>query len=81
MLDALQDSGGSTVAIEENDIINASRELSANGLYVEPTCAHAAAGFSKMISTGQIDPTEHTVIILTGTGLKSTRFYEELFEA
>ena len=77
MLVALRDSGGSTVAIEENEVIKASMDLAASGLYVEPSCAHAAAGFSNLISTGQIDPADQTIVILTSTGLKSTSFYSE----
>lgn len=79
MLVALRESNGGTVAVEEDEIINASRELAAGGLYVEPTCAHAAAGFHQLVSSGQIDAADNTVIVLTGTGLKTTSFYAGQF--
>lgn len=76
MLKALRDSGGGSIAVDENEIIEASLKLARQGLYVEPTCAHAAAGFAKLIENGTISEAEQTVILLTGTGLKTTAFYE-----
>ena len=77
MLCSIRESHGGTVAIEEQEIIDASLTLAQQGLYVEPTCAHAAAAFSKLIKTNVIDKSEDTVVILTGTGLKTTPFYEK----
>ena len=75
MLKALRESDGGTIAVHENEIIEASLTLAKQGLYVEPTCAHAAAGFNKLIANGTLDDSEVTVVILTGTGLKTTPFY------
>ena len=77
MLQALRDSDGGTVAISEEEIVDASLKLAANGIYVEPTCAHAAAAFAQLSSENRIDPGDETVVILTGTGLKATPFYSE----
>ena len=66
-----------TVAISEEEIVDASLKLAANGIYVEPTCAHAAAAFAQLSSDNRIDPGDETVVILTGTGLKATPFYAE----
>jgi threonine synthase len=76
MLNALNESGGGTVAVDEHEIVEASLALARQGLYVEPTCAHAAAGLSKLVESGAINTSERTVVILTGTGLKTTQFYE-----
>jgi threonine synthase len=80
MLHALRDTNGSTVAIEESEIINASLKLARQGLYVEPTSAHAAAAFTKLSVENQISENEETVVILTGTGLKATFFYATQFD-
>ena len=77
MLQALRNSDGGTVAISEEEIVDASLRLAANGIYVEPTCAHAAAAFAQLSSDDQIDPSDETVVVLTGTGLKATPFYTE----
>ncbi len=80
MLQALRNSDGGTVAISEEEIVDASLKLAANGIYVEPTCAHAAAAFAQLSSDNRIDPGDETVAILTGTGLKATPFYAEQCE-
>ena len=80
MLRAIRESNGATVAIEEQEIMDACLTLAQQGLYVEPTCAHAAAAFSRLIETGAIDKSDQTVVILTGTGLKTTPFYEAILD-
>ncbi|MCZ6678243.1 MAG: threonine synthase [Candidatus Poribacteria bacterium] len=80
MLAALNDSNGGTIAVDEHEIIEASLSLAKQGLYVEPTCAHAAAAFSKLIESEAISKSDQTVVILTGTGLKTTQFYESILE-
>ena len=80
MLGALNDSNGGTIAVDEHEIIEASLSLAKQGLYVEPTCAHAAAAFSKLIESEAISKSDQTVVILTGTGLKTTQFYESILE-
>lgn len=78
VLDAIRRSGGATVAVSENEIIAALRELAATGLYAEPTSAAAAAGLSKLVSAGTIGAGETTVVVLTGSGLKATQRIGEL---
>jgi threonine synthase len=80
MLGALNESNGGTVSVDEDEIVEASLALARQGLYVEPTCAHAAAAFSKLIESGAIRKSDQTVVILTGTGLKTTQFYESILE-
>ena len=77
MLQALRESKGGTTAVSESEIIEASLALARNGIYVEPTCAHAAAGFAKLIEDGSIAAANDTIVILTGTGLKTTSFYTD----
>ena len=79
MLQALRQSGGRSVALTEAQIIAAVRRLAGTGLYVEPTCASAAAAIEILQQSGAIQPRETTVVLLTGTGLKSTQFMTELF--
>lgn len=78
MLQALRESGGGTVAVEEEQIIEASNLLARQGLFVEPTSAHAAAGMRKLHKQGLIYEDDKTVVILTGSGLKATSFYADL---
>jgi len=47
---------------------------------VEPTCAAAAAGLTQLFASGAIRPGEETVVVLTGTGLKSSERIGELLK-
>ncbi len=77
MLQALRETGGGTAIVEEADIAEAAARLAAQGLYAEPTSAHAAAGFARLVAEGKIGAGEETVVILTGGGLKATGFWGE----
>ncbi|RYJ01941.1 MAG: pyridoxal-phosphate dependent enzyme [Acetobacteraceae bacterium] len=71
-------SQGGAVMLAETEIAEAALELARSGLYVEPTCAQAAAAFAKLLRSGTIAPEETTVVVLTGTGLKATPRYAEM---
>jgi threonine synthase len=73
VLSAVRRSGGATVAVSEAEIEAALFELSRLGLYAEPTSALAAAAFTKLMERGIIQPSETTVLVLTGSGLKTTQ--------
>lgn len=68
----LTDSGGGAVMLSEEEIVAATLELARSGIYVEPTSAQAAAAFARLLADGTIRADETTVVVLTGTGLKST---------
>lgn len=77
-LAALRESHGGAVLLEEAEIAEAALALARTGLYVEPTCAQAAAAFTKLRAEGRIAERETTVVVLTGTGLKATPRYAEM---
>lgn len=70
--DALRRSGGGAVRVTEEDIAAATLELARKGLYVEPTCAQAAAAYHELLASGAISTDQLTVVVLTGTGVKAT---------
>lgn len=69
---AVRRSGGAIAAVSENEIVSALGALARMGLYVEPTCAAAAAGLTQWLASGVIRTGETTVVVLTGSGLKSS---------
>ena len=75
VVEATRASGGGTLAIDEESIAEATLALARQGLFVEPTCAQAAAAFDQLLSRGTIRRDEQTVIVLTGTGMKSGSFF------
>ena len=74
----LRETRGGAVTLTEAEIARATLELARTGIYVEPTCAQAAAAFSKLLDTGTITPDQTTVLVMTGTGLKATPKIAEL---
>lgn len=77
-LRALRESEGGAVLTEEQEIAGAALALARRGLYVEPTCAQAAAAFTRLLAEGRIAARETTVVLLTGTGLKATPRFAEM---
>jgi threonine synthase len=69
---AVRRSGGAIAAVSEDEIVSALGGLARMGLYVEPTCAAAAAGLTQWLASGLIRADETTVVVLTGSGLKSS---------
>ena len=80
VLRAVRETGGTVVAVEEAEIVPALRDLARRGLYVEPTSAVAAAGLTRLLASGVIRPQEHTVLVLTGSGLKASATIGELLK-
>ena len=78
VLGALRETRGGAVTLTEAEIAKATLDLARIGIYVEPTCAQAAAAFGKLLGTGTITPEQTTVLVMTGTGLKATPRIAEL---
>ena len=80
VLRAVRETGGTVLAVEEGEIVEALRGLARLGLYVEPTSAVAAAGLTRLLDAGVIRPQESTVLVLTGTGLKASATVGEVLK-
>jgi threonine synthase len=63
---------GEAAIVKENEIINAFRELAKRGFYVEPSSAVAYTAFKKQIKEGAVSKEDKVVVVLTGSGLKTT---------
>ena len=81
MVEAVRSTGGSAVAVPEEEIVRGLDLLCSRGLFVEPTSATAAAAYSRLRSSGWVRASETAVIILTGSGLKAASTVAELLEA
>jgi threonine synthase len=79
MVHALKDSGGASVAVTEDEIIAALKRLALFGLFAEPTSASVAAAFAKLTERGVIKARESTVLVISGTGVKTAATIAELF--
>jgi len=81
MIAVLKESGGGTVAIPDDGIIAALKQLARAGLFVEPTSASAAAALDVLKERGTIRPSERTVVIITGTGIKAASLITDILGA
>ncbi len=68
LLQALRESGGTCVAVEDEATLAAQSQLAQQGLFVEPTSATAVAALEVVL--GLAAPDETIVVPLTGSGLK-----------
>jgi threonine synthase len=69
LLAAVRETGGTVLAVSDEETLCARDELARRGLYVEPTSAVAIAALPRL--RGLIGPEETTIVPLTGSGLKS----------
>ncbi len=80
VLRAVRGSEGAIAAVSETEIVDALRGLAGMGLYVEPTGAAAAAGLTQLLASGAIRRDQETIVVLTGSGLKSSERIGELLK-
>jgi len=78
---ALRDTAGTTTAVPEDAIVDALRTLCAQGLFVEPTSATAAAAYAARVGDGTIGASETAVVVLTGAGLKAASTVRDLVQS
>jgi threonine synthase len=71
VLTAVRETGGSCLAVTEEEIVAALQAFTRQGFFVEPTTAAAGAGLTRLIADGTIARGGTTVVILTGSGLKA----------
>ncbi|MBI1743962.1 threonine synthase [Candidatus Acetothermia bacterium] len=70
ILHFIRDTGGSVVTVSDKEILRARNAMAHQGLFIEPSSAAAIAGLSKL--KDQIKPRDLVVVLLTGSGLKSS---------
>lgn len=71
ILAAIRDSGGTAVAVSEEDLLDALNELAAaEGVYVCPEGAATLAALRQLRRSGEIGAGERVVLYDTGSGLK-----------
>ncbi len=70
-LKIVRETGGFGVKVTDDEIMAASKELSAySGIFAEPAAAAAFAGLIKAAKEGRVGQDDTVVVLITGTGLK-----------
>jgi threonine synthase len=71
ILDALRDSGGTAVAVTDEELIAATREIgSLEGVFCAPEGAACLPALRKLIDTGLVKENDRVVLFNTGSGVK-----------
>ena len=70
-LDALRASGGTAIAVTDDELIAATKEIgAAEGIFCAPEGAACLPALKKMMKDGSVEPDERVVLFNTGTGVK-----------
>ncbi len=71
ILDALRNSAGTAVAVTDEELIAATKEIGATeGVFCAPEGAACLPALQKLVSSGQVKSTERVVLFNTGSGVK-----------
>jgi len=71
ILDALRESGGTAVAVTDEELIATTREIgAAEGIFCAPEGAACLPALRKMIESGDVKSNERVVLFNTGAGVK-----------
>ena len=70
VLKAIYDSGGAALAVADEEILEAMRDLAGEGIAAEPSAAASLAAFKKGVEQGIINSAETVVCVITGSALK-----------
>ncbi|MCC6805318.1 MAG: threonine synthase [Anaerolineae bacterium] len=71
ILRAVRQSGGTALAVSDDELIAAQRELGGSeGIYAAPEAAATLSALRRLVEQGRVKPDERVVLLLTGNGLK-----------
>ncbi len=80
MLDAVRKSGGTALAVTDEEMLDAGAELGATeGIFAAPEGAACVAALRKLFASGFLKPEERVVLYNTGAGLKYLEAYSTRF--
>jgi threonine synthase len=80
MLEAIRKSGGTALAVSDEDMLDAGAELGATeGIFAAPEGAACVAGAKQLLTSGFLKPNERIVLYNTGAGLKYLEAYSTRF--
>jgi threonine synthase len=76
ILDALRASGGTAIAVTDEELIAATREIgAAEGLFCAPEGAACLPALKQLLAAGQVKEDERVVLFNTGAGVKYLESY------
>ncbi len=80
VLDAVRQSGGTAIAVSDDEMIEAAVELATDeGIFAAPEGGACVAALKKLLANGFLKPEERIAIYNTGSGLKYLEAYSARF--
>jgi threonine synthase len=77
ILDAIRESGGTAIAVTDEELIEGARELArSEGIFASPEGGACVPAVRQLVARGDVKPDEKVVLFNTGSGIK----YLDLFE-
>lgn len=71
ILDALRESGGTAIAVTDEELIDGAREMArVEGIFAAPEGGACLPALKKLLEKGEIDRSEKVVLLNTGSGVK-----------
>jgi threonine synthase len=78
ILDALTRSGGTAIAVSDEELLDGSRQLArTEGIFAAPEGGACVPALRKLLDKGQIDRGERVVLFNTGSGIKYIQAFEK----
>jgi threonine synthase len=78
ILDAIRDSGGTAIAVTDDELVEGARELARNeGIFAAPEGGACVPAIRKLLERGDIKPDEKVVLFNTGSGIKYIDVFDQ----
>ena len=82
ILDAIRESGGTAIAVEDDELLEGSRELArTEGIFAAPEGGACVPALRKLLERGEVKPDERVVLFNTGSGIKYLEAFEKRLKA
>ena len=82
ILDAIRESGGTAIAVTDEELIEGARELArTEGIFAAPEGGACVPALRKLLARGDVKPDERVVLFNTGSGIKYLDAFEKNLKA
>jgi threonine synthase len=82
ILDAIRESGGTAIAVGDDELLEGSRELArTEGIFAAPEGGACVPALRKLLERGDVKPDERVVLFNTGSGIKYLEAFEKRLKA
>lgn len=82
ILDAIRESGGTAIAVADDELLEGSRELArTEGIFAAPEGGACVPALRKLLERGDVKPDETVVLFNTGSGIKYLEAFEKRLKA